>query len=255
MPHFIALHFEGTDSRLRGRDVTPRGLHGLLYHVLKQAGPAKASWLHKHPAPKPYTLLPYYGEPDGVLAGLRLSALTEETAAVLLQAWRHAQQAREMLRLGVQEFQVTHVEQLAGPDYAALAMVEPAPRVSLRFLSPASFRQGPGDLPLPLPVNVFRGPYASWQAFAPAHLQLPGDWLEWCAANLFVVAHRVHTVPVSLDRRDGFVGFVGEATFEALDSALLYQAALQSIARLAPYCGVGRKTTMGMGAVEQLMAS
>lgn len=251
MPHYIALHFEGRNGPLDGRQVTPRGLHGLLYHVLRQAGPAKATWLHKHPAPKPYTLLPYYTELEGHLAGLRVSALTDEAAAVLLQSWRLAQQGNNTLHLGPQPLRVTTVEQIAGPDYAAIAMVEPGPQVTLRILSPASFHQGPGDLPLPLPANVWRGPFGNWQAFAPAHLALPGDWLEWCAEKVFVVAHRVYTVPVSLDHRESFIGFVGEATFKALDDKLLYQAALQSLARLAPYSGIGRKTTMGMGAVER----
>ena len=48
------------------------------------------------------------------------------------------------------------------------------------------------------------------------------------------------------------LGFVGEVQFEAKDDAALYLSVLQGLARLAPYCGVGRKTTMGMGAVERI---
>lgn len=250
MMHYVAIRFQATNGILSGHNITPRALHGLLYAVLTQAAPAGADWLHKHPAPKPYTLLPYYTEPGGRLAGLRMSALNDETAGVLLRAWQRAKRHKSEQQLGGQRLCVTYVESIPGPDFETLASVEPAPQVSVRFVSPTSFRQGPGDLPLPLPVNVFRGPFMSWQAFAPNQLHLPGDWLDWCAENVFVTAHRTETVPVRLDRQHSFVGFVGEATFEALDSSVLYQATLQSLARLAPYSGVGRKTTMGLGAVE-----
>jgi CRISPR-associated endoribonuclease Cas6 len=80
---------------------------------------------------------------------------------------------------------------------------------------------------------------------------LPGDWLSWCEENVFVARHKIETVEVTISKREPlFAGFVGEVWFEALDDAVLYQSVLQGLATLATYAGVGRKTAMGMGAVE-----
>lgn len=41
----------------------------------------ESDWLHQHPTPRPFTLVPLYSA-DGYLAGMRLSALTEQAASL-----------------------------------------------------------------------------------------------------------------------------------------------------------------------------
>lgn len=250
--HQIGIGFQGCDGPLQGDRVTARGLHGLLFNVLQQFDRRRASWLHGHSAPKPYTIAPYFDSASGALGGLRLTSLSEETAALLVPAWETARLARRELSLGQQRFTVARVEAILGPSFRALAVLEPHTKVSLRFLSSTSFRQGPGDLPLPLPRNVFQRPFEVWQTFAPGELHIPGDWLDWCEQNVFVTAHRIETAVVNISWNEPFNGFVGEASFRTTDNAVLYQSVWQGLAALASFCGVGRKTTMGMGAVEQI---
>lgn len=251
--HQIAIGFYGTHGPVAGNEVTARGLHGLLYNVLGQFDKKRATWLHEHGAPKPYTIAPYYDSSGRALLGIRLTALTENTAALLVPAWQAVRMSGRELRLGQQRFTVRRMEAVPGAGFVNLAMVTPANTVVLRFLSPTQFRQGPGILPLPLPYNVFQRPFEIWSSFAPSTLQLPGDWLDWCAKNVFVIKHNIRTEPVTISKREPpFLGFVGEVQFEAKDDAALYLSVLQGLARLAPYCGVGRKTTMGMGAVERI---
>ncbi len=250
--HQIGIGFQGIDGPIAGERVTARGLHGLLYNVLKQFDQRKATWLHNHRAPKPYTVAPYYDSATSSLAGVRLTALSAETTALFVPAWEMARLSGRQLHLGSENFTVQRVESIPGPSFKALSTLQPKVEVALRFLSPTSFRQGPGDLPLPLPRNVFQRPFEVWQSFAPRELQIPGDWLEWCEQNVFVTAHQIETATVHISWNEPFTGFVGAVSFRAKDDAVLYRSVWQGLAALAPYCGVGRKTTMGMGAVEQI---
>ncbi|MEW5984998.1 MAG: CRISPR system precrRNA processing endoribonuclease RAMP protein Cas6 [Chloroflexota bacterium] len=250
----LTLTFTPTNGRLDGRYITARGLHGLLFGLLQEVNQEEASWLHTHPAPKPFSLVPLYTE-TGTLAGLRLAAVTGRVAALFSGAWEEAQADGRPFHLGPQAFTVSQVVATPGPGFAALAASRPARRLGLRFLSPTSFKQGPGSLPLPLPANVFNWPFQVWQAFAPRELALADDWLAWVERNVFVVEHRIETATVAISKQEQFTGFVGDVWFRAegeITAAEPYLRIWQALGDLATFCGVGHKTTMGMGAVEKM---
>lgn len=242
----ITVAFEPTGAPLDGRHVTAKGLHGLLFSALKEADPEEAAWLHDHPSPKPFSLAPLYAE-GGVLAGLRLGAVSERSARLLVRAWKWHGQRRSARAVGHQTFLVGEVDCVAGPTWAQLAAARPVRRVELEFLSPATFRQGPGHMPLPVPFNVFAWPWRVWQTHGP--VGLPDDWLEWCRRDVFVTAVAIETVPIHITPSDDLVGFVGRATFETSQGTRAQLSLLHALAQLANYTGVGHKTTMGMGAV------
>lgn len=246
--HRITLSF----TPINGRHVTALGLQGLLFNVLRHHDIKEATWLHGHPAPKPFALIPLYSE-AGELAGLRLSVISERAAHLIQGGWQRAWSEGRPLRLGYQEFRVGDMSVEAAPSFAQLASLPPVRQVALSFLSPTAFKQGPGSLPLPVPGNVFSWPVKVWQSFAPPLLTLPADWLDWCAQDVFVVQHQIQTVTVNVSRNETFTGFVGEVQFRAENrhpQSELYLHAWQGLAGLAAFSGVGRKTTMGMGAVE-----
>lgn len=251
MMHQIGIGFAGKNNRvLRGDQVTSRGLHGVLFHVLQQYDPKGASWLHQHKAPKPYSLAPYYDIETAALAGIRLNALTEQAAELLYHSWEAIRRYGRSLQLGNQSFNVTGLTLIPGPTFETLAASPPETEVKLQFLSPTAFKQGAGFLPLPLPANVFRGPFLVWQKYAPTSLKPPGDWLDWCAERVYVTDLQIETVTVSLSRQaPAFRGFVGQVAFTAQSDALLYLSLWQGVSGLAPYTGIGYKTTMGMGTV------
>lgn len=247
--HHLTLTFRGLNHRLRGHAITAKGLHGMVFAALAAADPRETDWLHDHPTPKPYSLSPLY-DGEGVLAGLRLGVMSGRAADLFARAWCWHRDERHPLRLGVQEFAVIGVVETPGPGWDRLAQARPARRLGLRFLSPTSFRQGPSDLPLPLPGNVFGWPWRVWGVNSTA--SLPDGWLDWCRESVFVVEHRIETVTVPIDKADHFTGFVGDVLFEARAGTEEQLRVFQALGQLAPYCGVGRKTTMGMGAVERL---
>lgn len=249
--HCITLSFTPT-NRIKKRQVTALGLHGLLFNVLRQANPSEADWLHGYSAPKPFSLAALYTSQD-FLVGIRLTAMTERVASFFLQVWQAVCDVGYPLRFGSQTLKVNTIVYETAPDFYILAMSLPVSKMKLQFLSPTSFKQGPGSLLLPLPRNVFARPLQTWQTFAPANLRLPDDWLVWCEREVFVIAHRIQTVQMAINKREKFEGFVGEVEFEALTDTKSFLQTWQALGELAVYSGVGHKTTMGMGVVEKIV--
>ncbi len=248
--YHIGLGFDGIDGELHGRQTTARGLHGVLYRVLREVDARGATWLHGHESPKPYTLVPYYHD-SGILAGVRLSVLNERSVWLLKQAWETVSEKGMELKLGSQPFVVRDVACINGTTFESLSNKPTQNHVTIDFLSPTAFKKGRGHLPLPVPDNVFRQPYRVWNAFAPPSLQIPTDWLEWCFECVYIEKCQIETAQVVISHKDApFTGFVGRVTFRAKSDSLLYLSLWQSIAHLIPYSGVGHKTTMGMGACE-----
>ena len=194
---YIAVRFEATNKFIDAQHVTMRGLHGVLFRrVLEQYSPSEAAWLHKHPSPKPYSMAPYFVQEGtgGKLVGVRYAVLEERTVTLLYKAWQQMYHTQDQLRLGkYQTFRVSHVEWIQGGSFAEVAKLPPKQDMTLEFLSPTAFKQGPGSLPLPLPKNVFRWPLRVWQCYAPMVLSIPSDWLEWCERDVFVVGHDIQT--------------------------------------------------------------
>ncbi|KAA3664953.1 MAG: CRISPR system precrRNA processing endoribonuclease RAMP protein Cas6 [Chloroflexi bacterium] len=250
--NYITVSFHPQNGRIAGQHITMRGLHGLLFNVLKQVNEETAAWLHKHPSPKPFSMVPYYTN-DGHLAGLRYALITDAALDIMLRAWQFATHQRTPLHLGRQSFTINNVECIEGPDFLTLANLTPHHQMQLEFVSPTAFRQGPGHLPLPLPGNVFRWPFNVWQRYAPERLRIHESWLDWCAKNVFVTAHRIETAVITINLRNGrsddFIGFVGPVTFHAQSKDDEALRIWQALGKLAAFSGVGHKTTMGMGAV------
>lgn len=239
--------FQPKDSPINGRYVTARGLHGLLFNTLKQADPEETTWLHGHASPKPYSLAPLYTE-KGHLAGLRLSAVNDRAVTLMSRAWVWHEQRQTVLRLGRQEFIAARVHSQPGPSWLQLARSQARSQMTLDFLSPTAFKQGPGHLTLPLPRNVFDWPVRVWQEHGPPHT-LPADWHDWCEKAIFITEHQIQTATVSISRQEQFTGFVGRVTFTAHEGSEIQLAIWQALGQLAAFCGVGHKTTMGLGAV------
>jgi CRISPR-associated endoribonuclease Cas6 len=249
--HTITYLFTPLDEPLHGRHIHALGLHGFLFNVTGQTDRAESDWLHHHLTPRPFTLVPLYTD-NGYLAGLRLSALTDRAATLFQRTGDWFQDTGRPCHLGGREFIIQETHSVPGPSWAQLALSQPTQQIGLRFTSPTAFKQGPRHLPLPLPANVFSGPVRMWQAFAPPMMTLPPGWLDWCAQNVFVTQHHIETATVTIDKNERFTGFVGEVWFEAYQGSDLELRAWQALADLATFCGVGHKTTMGMGAVDRL---
>jgi CRISPR-associated endoribonuclease Cas6 len=247
----VTYLFSPIDQPLNGRFIHAKGLHGFLFNITGQTDREESDWLHQHPTPRPFTLVPLYSV-EGHLVGMRISALTEQAASLFQRTGDWFTKTRRRCHLGGQEFIISETRCTPGPNWQQLALTEPGNQVGLRFISPTSFRQGPGHLPLPLPGNVFQSPIRIWEAFGPPMMMLPPGWIDWCNRDIFVMQHNIETVQVNIDQKEQFIGFVGEVWFEAYRGSEMNLRAWQALADLSTFCGIGHKTTMGMGAVERI---
>ncbi len=249
--HHITLTFTPVRAPIDGRIVTARGLHGMLFNILQQTDKPESDWLHQHKAPRPFSFVPLYTD-DGILAGMRLAAITDRTATLFIRTGEWFQRQGHICHLAGQEFIIDEARHTPGPSWQQLAYSQPTRQMGLRFISPTAFKQGPGHLPLPLPANIFGGPVRIWEAFAPPMMRLPDGWLDWCRREIFVTRHRIETAAVNISKREQFTGFVGEVYLDAHRGPEANLCAWQALADVATFCGTGHKTTMGMGVVERI---
>lgn len=240
-------------AALPAAEIYMSSLHGWLFNaLLRDANPAEADWLHKHQAPKPFSLVPRLG-PEGELIGIRLVVWAERAAETLAKAWRSVVAAETVYQLGRHTFTVTEAIQSEPVDFLYLLnKSRPNSRLRLRFLTPTAFKQGPLRLHLPLPGNVFERPFALWQTVAPTSVRLPATWLEWCTQKVMAQELTIQTKQTALNKQAKFTGFTGFVSFRAKSDERESLRIWQALGRLASYCGVGYKTTMGMGAVAYL---
>ncbi len=129
-----------------------------------------------------------------------------------------------------------------------------APRsLTLRFLTPTTFRTGSHNTVFPLPGLVFYSLCQKWNTHAPVHL---GDALHRLIEDTVKVSrYRLRTQMVDFGEYRQ-IGFMGEATFR-MDQTLpdMLVRMIHLLADFAFYAGIGYKTTMGMGQVRAVGVS
>lgn len=177
-----------------------------------------------------------------------------------------------LFHLGKAQFKISRVLGTPEPGSAApwvayssfseLARSRVAQKVyDFEFVTPTAFSVGQkawGKMlkVFPEPVYVFEGLARQWELFAPSHLRVEASGLTpkalatWCEEQVIVTRYAFETqyLPSS---KFGQTGFQGRITYEVkgLDSMPLPLEAtwLTPLARFALFCGIGYKTTMGMG--------
>lgn len=142
------------------------------------------------------------------------------------------------------ENEITSYESL----YTNLVANEPEPikECRLQFTTPTSFSQQHLQLPLPVPVLMFRSWLERWNHFAPVYLG-GSELIGYLGDAIALSRHRIQTRSYQLHR--GYVnGFTGEVTLQAshqTDPLLANVANL--LVHYAQFAGTGVKTRLGMG--------
>lgn len=131
---------------------------------------------------------------------------------------------------------------VATSDYTLLAQPATVPNtLTLKFLSPTSFKCNTGQefQPFPVPEAVFGNLYRRWNTFAPKALKFPR--IQWSGA---VMAHDLQTEKLRIKNFTipGAIGWV-KYQFSKPDQAKI----ATTLAHFAFFAGVGCKTAMGMG--------
>jgi CRISPR-associated endoribonuclease Cas6 len=120
---------------------------------------------------------------------------------------------------------------------------------TFEFATPTAFRQGRRDSSMPTPQAVFQSLLRRWNQYSNILFEeLPID-------NIFPSQFELKTQQVT-DSRSKFIGCIGTARYQLFETATPEQIKqLNTLANFALYCGVGRKTPMGMGMVMRVQGS
>jgi CRISPR-associated endoribonuclease Cas6 len=142
-------------------------------------------------------------------------------------------------------------------DYEHLLLdIRPAPYLAVAFVSPTVFRAGEIDLPLPEPGAVFQSWLSRWNDFAPPNRRIDTALCDVIRSQVAISRiEELNTRPHDLGPGNRPIGFVGKVTYVVTQARDLNQAhiwQIKALADYAPFCGTGRKTTLGMGQTRRL---
>lgn len=260
-------------------DATLPASHGDLAHAAFMAAvdavqPDLAQALHDLDGRKPFTLSPLDGPLErqggsyqlrcGWRGNFRLTLLHSSLFDAFMQ--RLLASSSVKIRLGRANFVIDSVYGAPGSHpwcgYATTdklaAEASGEPLVHLEFASPTSFSQkDKSDAGrdrfqlLPDPGLTWVSLRSNWQAFSGQ--SIPIEFERWVDRNVIVKQVRRWETRALIYRGNALLGGLGDVTFQALhdDPAMLRTWNL--LADFAFFCGVGRKTTMGMGQCRRLV--
>ena len=116
---------------------------------------------------------------------------------------------------------------------------------SFQFCTPINFRQGKRDTALPTAESVFNSLLKRWQKYS--EIEFDSIPIEAIFPSYFDINTAIIT-----DSRSKIIGCVGNISYRLLgDVKPVEIKQLNALADYAFYCGLGRKTTMGMGMVRR----
>ena len=235
--------------------------------LIGESDPALASALHDTEGAKPLTVSPPWstrrlesgGEGGGGrLRRIRITALSDEVFSTLAQSVLDHDRGKPV-HLSEGSFDVMGLattpkeSRLAAcTTFAALIReAEPRSTVSLRFVTPTTFRSGGRrNVIFPDPGLLFRSYVARWNALSPE--RLPESLGEVASERLFIARYALRTAMLNFGSYSE-VGFVGVCEVRAQEgTAAEALCAFQALAGFAPFAGTGAKTAMGMGQTRRL---
>jgi CRISPR-associated endoribonuclease Cas6 len=237
--------------------------HAAAFDLFSRLDPSLSKSLHDNATRKPFTISPLGGtlrrkEIDfvvtpNVIYPWRISGLTSEMAGLL---------AKISPELGNVLFKKTtfKIEAIAripedhpeaGTDLFSSLFSRWSKRssfkaVTLRFLTPTTFRIGRVEQPIPLPGLVFGSLLAAWHCFAQERLEISKEVIE---AKVVVSHWEGETQRVEMgDCRT--VGCIGKFTYRLLDPGPEFCRMIGLLSEFAFYAGVGWQTARGLGQVR-----
>lgn len=123
-----------------------------------------------------------------------------------------------------------------------------AKKTEMRFVSPASFKQSGRYTIFPQEKLILQSLLTKWNALYPKYLLDDADMLAEMEKGIHIVDYRLCTSRFLL-KNTAIPCFYGKVILEARLPIVL-QELWGALLYLAPYSGIGIKTTLGMGGIE-----
>ncbi len=255
--------------------------HGAFFDILRQVDPDLATKVHEIAGKskrKPFTLSPIQGLPskrrngqgnadtihlrEGWECWLRVTLLDETLFRTFIEYFLNptSPQKSGEIRLGDAHFLVSEILTTPGSHpWAGFTTLEdlqkrldepPPGSITFEFYSPTSFHLDNHIEVIPYPKLVFGSLATAWKNLSGEDLVEAVE--KYAEKNLELVLHRLERRAPILSNRSqlGSIGRVEYRFRHPEDSPLA--RALNLLADLAFYTGVGRKTTQGMGMTRRI---
>ncbi len=230
-------------------------LQAAVYRLISHQNEAAGRTLHDAQRNKPYTvavLPPGLNNPQVRLTWLGAHGLH------YAEMFTTAIARQPVLRIGPTTWEVNSVnvdssDWSGSSTWSDLCGVDSTRDMRFAFVTPTAIMKRDANGKrftslFPDPIDLFSGLHRRWRALAGP--PLPDDLLEFVQSGGCVVAnHRLHTIDLELARHMQ-IGFVGQVVYHCRKPSIPHILALNALARLAFFSGVGCQTTRGMGAVQ-----
>jgi len=250
--------------------------HGAFFDILRQVDPALATEVHAIEGKgkrKPFTLSPIQGLPanrrngqekagtihlrEGWECWLRVTLLDETLFRKFIEYFLDSPSPKGTaeIRLGDAHFLVSEILTTPGSHpWAGFTTLEalqkrldepPPDSISFEFHSPTSFKLGDHIELIPYPKLLFGNLATAWKNLSGEDMVEAIE--KYAQQNLQLTPHRLERRALTLSNQPQ-LGSLGKVEYRLLhpeDTPLA--RALNLLADLAFYTGVGRKTTQGMG--------
>lgn len=252
-------------ANIRVRGLGGEALHGFVFNIIRKTVPMVASNLHQLEEQKPFSLSPfldgyelrqgYSHVGSGKTATFRLSTFTDELLGAVIEGFFTYMAEGAILNLSGRPVAISSISMSEAEDdcctsfYKLLSEADTETVVTLEFLTPTSFKGDGIQTLFPEPRLVFSSLLRRWNAFSDA--KLPEEYLE-LLPSIKVSNYSLCTELIHFSRYK-IIGFKGRVEYRLLEkSPQPFRQAMNALADFAFYCGVGAKTTMGMGQTRRI---
>lgn len=271
MPHSLILNLLPL-SPIYPNFLNGRHLHALFLTLVSSVDRSLGDYLHASQADKAFTLsllqvanrhnIVQWKYPQAIAPNTpcwwRISLLDEQLFGKLSQLWLNLN-PNHPWHLGAADLQITSIlgtPQSTQPWANACPysqLYEQASETERSFYfqlaTPTAFRQSEYDSALPTRELVFNSLLNRWNKYS--DILIPQIPIE----SIFPSFFEIRTEMVQ-DSRSKFIGCVGEIHYRLLGDVDPIQIKyVNALADFAIYCGIGRKTPMGMGMARRIQTS
>ncbi|WP_022846647.1 CRISPR-associated endoribonuclease Cas6 [Desulfurobacterium sp. TC5-1] len=253
MPGKIRIIFEA-DNPVPVSELSPDRIHGLFFSILDSETAGK---LHSINGLKPFTLccpVFFRSKKETVkrffveITFLEDWLLSKTTTAVILNSRNRNYYLNSYKIKLFRTFKIDSDDIISYENIKEKANTRTRD-IILDFITPTTFKRGKYDYPLPEPSLIYKSILKKWNRFSGERLPSK-EILEKIGRDIQVAGCWIKTTKLEMASLKKITGFRGRIVFYNASKDAEFNRIITQLTLFAPFCGIGRKTTMGFGKVR-----